>query len=201
MNGGRGRNWRNPARRPDSSSPRQSFVWSEQLFRTATSRCCTPHCDFIQRGVASAPLLVEPDLGGSVVIHDVPGPTLQRMYEAFVASIDGVVWEGDVESRQLTFVSPEAERMLGYPLATWLISGFWAQHLHPDDREWAIESRARAAAARGGTELEYRMLDAQGRTVWVRDLVSVGEDSHAPKLCGVMIDVTERKQSEDERRA
>jgi PAS domain S-box-containing protein len=135
------------------------------------------------------------------VIHDVPGPTLQRMYEAFVASIDGVVWEGDVESRQLTFVSPEAERMLGYPLATWLISGFWAQHLHPDDREWAIESRARAAAARGGTELEYRMLDARGRTVWVRDLVSVGEDTHAPKLCGVMIDVTERKQSEDERRA
>src|SRR5689334_5700953 len=88
---------------------------------------------------------------GSVVIHDVPGPTLQRMYEAFVASIDGVVWEGDAESRQLTFVSPEAERVLGYPLAAWLISGFWARHLHPDDREWAIESRARAAGAQGCT--------------------------------------------------
>src|ERR1041384_2360117 len=122
------------------------------------------------------------------------------MYEAFVASIDGVVWEGDVESRQLTFVSPEAERVLGYPLALWLTSGFWAQHLHPDDREWAVESRSRAAGTRGCTELEYRMIDARGRTVWVRDLVSVVDDARVPKLCGVTIDVTERKQSEDERR-
>jgi PAS domain S-box-containing protein len=123
------------------------------------------------------------------------------MYEAFVASIDGVVWEGDVDSRQLTFVSPEAERVLGYPLALWLTSGFWARHLHRDDRDWAIESRARAASARGITELEYRMIDAQDRVVWVRDLVSVVDDTPVPRLCGVMIDVTERKQSEDERRA
>jgi PAS domain S-box-containing protein len=135
-----------------------------------------------------------------IVIHDVPGPTLQRMYEAFVASIDGIVWEGDVESRQLTFVSPEAERVLGYPLALWLTTGFWAQHLHPDDREWAVESRGRAVKAQGATELEYRMMGADGRTVWIRDLVSVVDDTVAPRLCGVMIDVTERKQSEDERR-
>jgi PAS domain S-box-containing protein len=134
------------------------------------------------------------------VIHDAPGPTLQRMYEAFVASIDGIVWEGDVESRQLTFVSPEAERVLGYPLALWLTQGFWAQHLHPDDREWAVESRRRAFKAKGRSELEYRMIDAQGRIVWMRELVSVVDDAGAPNLCGVMIDVTERKQSEDERR-
>jgi len=122
------------------------------------------------------------------------------MYEAFVASIDGIVWEGDVESRQLTFVSPEAERVLGYPVGLWLTSGFWAQHLHPDDREWAVESRGRASKAKGCTELEYRMIGANGRTVWIRDLVSVADDTAAPRLCGVMIDVTERKQSEDERR-
>ena len=117
------------------------------------------------------------------------------MYEAFVASIDGIVWEGDVESRQLTFVSPEAERVLGYPLALWMTSGFWAEHLHPDDREWAVESRGRAVKAQGSTELEYRMIGASGRTVWIRDLVSVVDDILSPRLCGVMIDVTERKQS------
>jgi len=122
------------------------------------------------------------------------------MYEAFVASIDGIVWEGDVESRQLSFVSPEAERVLGYPLALWLSAGFWAQQLHPDDREWAIESRRRASKAEGCTELEYRMIGAHGRTVWIRDLVSVVDDTSTARLCGVMIDVTERKQSEDERR-
>ena len=122
------------------------------------------------------------------------------MYEAFVASIDGIVWEGDVESRQLSFVSPEAERVLGYPLALWLTNGFWAQHLHPDDREWAVESRWRAFETEGCTELEYRMIADQGRTVWIRDLVSVVDGAAAPRLCGVMIDVTERKQSEDERR-
>ena len=51
------------------------------------------------------------------MIHDAPGPALRRMYEEFVASIGGIAWESDAESRQLTFVSPEAERVLGYPVA------------------------------------------------------------------------------------
>ena len=123
------------------------------------------------------------------------------MYEAFVAGIDGIVWEGDAASRQLTYVSSEAERVLGYPVALWLTAGFWSEHLHPDDRDWAVESRRRAYETQGCSELEYRMLDAGGRTVWMRDLVSVVDDHGAPKLCGIMIDVTERKQSEDERQA
>src|SRR5688572_31538313 len=97
------------------------------------------------------------------------------MYEAFVASIGGIVWEGDVESRQLTFVSKEAERVLGYPVGLWLMPGFWARHVHPDDRECAIESRRRIHSGERSREIEYRMLDPHGRVVWIRDLVSVSD--------------------------
>jgi two-component system cell cycle sensor histidine kinase/response regulator CckA len=120
------------------------------------------------------------------------------MYEAFVASIGGIVWEGDVESRQLTFVSKEAERVLGYPVGLWLMPGFWARHVHPDDRECAIESRRRVHSGERSREIEYRMLDPHGRVVWIRDLVSVTDGPGVLNLCGVMLDVTDRKRDRQE---
>ena len=75
------------------------------------------------------------------MIHDVPGPTLQRMYEAFVASIDGIVWEGDVESRQLTFVSPEAERLQRPSAMTDVVEQDAEQQVL--DAEVAVAQRAR----------------------------------------------------------
>ncbi|MEZ5395075.1 MAG: PAS domain-containing protein [Bryobacterales bacterium] len=54
------------------------------------------------------------------------------------------------------------------------------------------------AAHRGeGYQLEYRMLSADGKTVWVRDLVNVIRDGDgAVRLRGVTVDVTETKHLE-----
>jgi PAS domain S-box-containing protein len=127
---------------------------------------------------------------------------LEERYKELVADIDGIVWEADAESVRFTFVSDQAERMLGYPREQWLEPGFWARHLHPDDRDGAVEFCRAAVAAHRKHDFEYRMIAADGRTVWLRDVVSVVvERGRATKLRGIMLDVTELKRAEEERHA
>src|SRR6266480_2404681 len=51
-------------------------------------------------------------------------------YVTLVNSLDGIVWEADAQTFAFTFVSPQAERMLGYPLARWTTEPtFWKDHI------------------------------------------------------------------------
>jgi len=125
----------------------------------------------------------------------------QQNYEALVNSIEGIVWEADAQTLCFTFVSQQAERLLGYPVKRWIAEPtFWADHLHPADRDWAIQFCQAATRERRSHEFEYRMLAADGRVVWLRDIVRVVAEPDQPlKLRGVMVDVTERRQREWER--
>jgi len=122
----------------------------------------------------------------------------QKQYQALVHSIDGIVWEADAETFTFTFVSPQAERLLGYPVERWLTEpDFWSNHIHPEDRDWAINFCLTATAERRTHQLDYRMIAADGRTVWVHDLVSVIVENGRPvKLRGVISDITVRRQAE-----
>src|SRR6267378_4093721 len=65
----------------------------------------------------------------------------QQRFRDLVNSVEGIVWEADVPGYQFTFVSNMAERILGYPVERWLTEPtFWKDHLHPDDRDWALQS-------------------------------------------------------------
>jgi PAS domain S-box-containing protein len=126
----------------------------------------------------------------------------RQQYESIVDSVDGIVWECDAQTFQFTFVSPQAERVLGYPVERWLDEPtFWSDHLHPDDREWAVEFCLQQMHVRTNYDFEYRMIAADGRTVWLRDLVTVVvEDGEPVKLRGILVDVTERRQADEKLR-
>jgi PAS domain S-box-containing protein len=123
----------------------------------------------------------------------------QLRYETLVQSIDGIVWEADPQTFMFTFVSKQAERILGYPLERWFEGpGFWPDHMHPDDRDWAVRFCIDATARGEDHQFEYRMIAADGRVVWLNDIVSL--DTAADQsviLRGLMVDITKRKQAED----
>ena len=123
----------------------------------------------------------------------------EAQYESLVDSVDGIVWEADAQSFHMTFVNQYAERVLGYPRTQWLTEPtFWRDHLHPDDRNQVVGYCLSATAALQDHQVEYRMIAADGRVVWLRDLVTVvSEEGRAVALRGVMFDITERKQAED----
>ncbi|MDY3562432.1 PAS domain S-box protein [Gemmata sp. JC673] len=121
----------------------------------------------------------------------------QQRYEQLVASVGGIVWEVDPQTFRFTFVSEWAERLLGYPVAQWSEPDFWVRHLHPDDRDWATAFCLVATREHRSHDFEYRILAADGRVVWVRDLVTVVvEGGVVASLRGVMVDVTAQKRAE-----
>ena len=116
-----------------------------------------------------------------------------------IDAIDGIVWEADARTFQFTFVSAQAERLLGYPCAAWLASPtFWRDHIHPDDREAAVEYCVNSTAKLQTHDFEYRFIAADGREVWLRDIVTVLAEGDEPKtLRGIMVDVTQWRRAEE----
>lgn len=126
---------------------------------------------------------------------------IRQQYEALVHSIDGIVWEVDATTLNFTFVSDQAKKILGYTVDQWINEpNFWVNHLHPED-SWAADICRQAPEKREDHEFDYRMIAADGRVVWLRDFVTVDvREGVSPRLRGVMVDITERKQAEDELR-
>jgi PAS domain S-box-containing protein len=120
-------------------------------------------------------------------------------YAALVNSIDGIVWQADARTFIFNFVSQQAERLLGYPIERWLTEPtFWKDHIHPDDQAWAVDFCVKATGEKRPHDFEYRMLAADGRVVWLRDIVTVVvEEDQAIRLQGVMVDITEQKRAEE----
>ena len=110
-----------------------------------------------------------------------------------------IPWEADAETWMFQYVGPQALPLLGYPLEDWCEEGFWEAHIHPDDREYAVNFCAEASQHNERFEFEYRMLSSKGEVVWLYDLVSVEFEDGKPKtLQGFMLDITDRKRAEEE---
>jgi PAS domain S-box-containing protein len=114
------------------------------------------------------------------------------------SSIDAIVWEMNPATGRFTFVSEKAHALLGYPLRAWLDEpDFWARHIHPEDRAGTVSYSADATRRLENHQFEFRMLAADGRTVWLKDFVRVdAQDGRAVRLRGIMVDITERKEME-----
>lgn len=126
-------------------------------------------------------------------------PDYEGLYSRLVNSLGGIVWEADGETFQFMFVSPQAETILGYPVERWTTEpNFWRDHTHPDDAEWCVNFCLTATAKREDHAFKYRMIAADGRVVWLQDIVSVKvEADGAVRLRGIMIDITDRKLADE----
>jgi PAS domain S-box-containing protein len=119
---------------------------------------------------------------------------------ALIDGLGGIVWEAEPETFQFSFVSAQAEHILGYPVAAWLEPGFWRRHTHPDDVERCARLCLDATRAGRDHAFDYRMLAADGRVVWLRDTVSVRSlPDGSTTLFGVAIDITAEKEQEADR--
>jgi PAS domain S-box-containing protein len=122
----------------------------------------------------------------------------EEEFRLLVESTNVVPWEADLKTGRFFYVGPQAVPFLGFPLEDWLSEDFWANHLHPEDREWVLITRGEAVEKRKNFECEYRMIHADGRTVWVRDIMSVIPSSEASAILGgFMLDVTYRRYTEE----
>lgn len=119
----------------------------------------------------------------------------EQLYRNLVETTSAVLWEIDLSSLQFTYISPQVEELTGFPPEEWPDFASWAERVHPDDREYAINF-CQGETARGNNHaFEYRMINAQGEVVWIRDVVNViMEDGRPVILRGHFIDISEQKQ-------
>jgi PAS domain S-box-containing protein len=124
----------------------------------------------------------------------------ERNYRQLVQSLQAIVWEADAKTWRFSFVSHAAETILGYPIERWLAEpDFWQSILHPEDRDQAIAYCLQMSHQGPGHEFEYRAMAADGRVVWLRDIVrtTFDDDGKPSRLRGIMVDVTERKLAQE----
>ncbi|MFN2524867.1 MAG: GAF domain-containing SpoIIE family protein phosphatase [Actinomycetota bacterium] len=120
----------------------------------------------------------------------------ERYLRSLVENLNVIIWEAEPESLAFKFVSKGAEELLGYPLEDWTRNpDFWPTIIHPEDREATVLLRRTAVAQGLSHDFDYRVQAADGRILWVRDLVFVepGPGGKTEALRGLMIDATRRK--------
>ncbi|BBP80958.1 bifunctional diguanylate cyclase/phosphodiesterase [Pseudomonas sp. Pc102] len=120
----------------------------------------------------------------------------EQHYRGLVESLNAIAWEMRLDEHRFTYVSPHAERLLGYPLADWLEPGFWQRTLHPEDAQRAEYFCNEEVAAGRDHSFDYRMLAADGRVLWIRDIVTLDPQGDSQIIRGLMIDITEAKDTE-----
>ncbi len=125
----------------------------------------------------------------------------EERLRVLVQGLDAIFWEARLAPPAITFVSEAAEAKLGYPISSWLGGmQFWIDHVHEEDRPRLVADRLVAPGLLQDHEAEYRMVAADGRVLWLRDLVHVvrGPDGGARKAVGLMVDITRQKALDGE---
>ncbi|HEV7574032.1 MAG TPA: PAS domain S-box protein [Thermoanaerobaculia bacterium] len=113
-------------------------------------------------------------------------------------AMPAIAWSASAQTFRFTYVNPAAETLLGYPVSRWIEEPhFWADHIHPEDKHVPTLCHNETVAGRNH-ELVYRIIAADGRTVWLRDYVNVHKVDGIPvELFGVMVDITREREAEE----
>jgi PAS domain S-box-containing protein len=129
----------------------------------------------------------------------------ERRFRDLVEQLPAVLYieevkPGTAEAVLVSYMSPKAKDLLGYPPERWTGStDLYVELAHPDDVDRA--GSAVAQANRDGTplDLDYRMRHADGRWVWVHEeAVLIRDDEGNPRYWqGFMLDITERRDAEE----
>ena len=127
----------------------------------------------------------------------------EARYRLLIEQVPAVTYVDAADSGDPIYVSPQLSELIGFTPEEWMSDReLWAKRLHPDDRARVISSwqeTRRVGTDHGG---EYRMIAANGSVVWVDDRSAPMFETEDGRLLlqGVMLDITERKRAEQERR-
>ncbi len=164
---------------------------------------------WIPVNLTTARLHLKPKTLGLITVRDDRGQqeahqqlkNMEAELRRVMASVSDCLWSAEVnDSGQCVYryFSPVAERITGHP-AEYFMEGIhrWWSLVHPDDQARWAKAFARLRAGQSNQE-DYRLLLADGSLRWVHDSVMVSRDKNILRLDGVITDITQRKQAEQD---
>ncbi len=126
----------------------------------------------------------------------------KRFERAMEATADGI-WEQDLTSNRLLYVSPHTEELLGYAPGSFVRADFDLKQVFFDPAERERSRLALAEHIRTGTHYvsEARLSHRDGTLRWMRfrGQVTRNTEGHADRLVGSLRDITEEHRIEEQR--
>lgn len=128
----------------------------------------------------------------------------EQRFRQFAEVVPEVFWIQSAETGEVLYVNPVFELVWGRPAAElYRDAGVWLAGIHEDDRRRAIDARQRLLASDGAEPFdeEYRVVRPDGSQRLVRSRAFPIRDGRGrvARVCGVVEDVTERRQAEEAR--
>ena len=126
---------------------------------------------------------------------------LQAKYETLVDHLDhAFVWEADAETRRMSYVSAQVERVLGFPRERCVDErDWWSARVYHEDREHLSLTFELALAQAGNKRCEHRCVAADGTIRWLRTSIHlVGAGGQPPQFQGVSFDITAARAAQEQ---
>ena len=128
---------------------------------------------------------------------------IHKAYERLnfvLVSTAAVIYAADPsEQCHINFISSNVRKMCGHEAGAFTGDPeFWQSCIHPDDRGH-VEAEWKKALARGENHCEYRFRHSDGHYLWISDHIKLEKNRDGKsELLGFWVDITKRKQSEDQ---
>ncbi|MGH3002247.1 MAG: response regulator [Gaiellaceae bacterium] len=120
----------------------------------------------------------------------------EERLDALIGTLPLVVYTAPLDADpHPRYISPKVEQLLGVPPAEFTLLEL-RERIHPDDRERAIEASDHADSLREPLTISYRVIRDDGTEVWVEDNSGIVEIDGEEVAHGYLLDVTERKRTE-----
>jgi PAS domain S-box-containing protein len=129
----------------------------------------------------------------------------EQDFHTLLTSIADYVWSADIIKGEVfyRYYSPVVEKVTGYP-AEYFMTGVeaWLNLVHPQDQAIVRQSLARELAGPDSVSHEYRIIRPDGQVRWQYGITSptLNQAGQVIRLDGVVSDITERKQLEEQLR-
>jgi PAS domain S-box-containing protein len=127
----------------------------------------------------------------------------EERYRLVAQATNEAIWDSDIPADRQRW-NGAFETMFGYPLRQETDTAWWEDHIHPDDRERVLSIIADVLQSGGNMwsdEYRFRRADGSYATVVDRGYVVRDANGEAVRMVGSMMDVTERRKTEEALRA
>jgi len=147
-------------------------------------------------GVAAA-IMADPPHAPEPRIYKAPYINERKKYELIIAASGQVVYDYDIPSGDIKW-SGNLEQILGYEPHEMGGIEQWAERIHPDDRDEALQLLEVAERDRLVYDVDYRFRHKNGSYRWLHDrgFFLIEDDRDLRRMIGMMQDIHDRKQAE-----
>lgn len=126
----------------------------------------------------------------------------QTRYNQLVSKLDDIVWKSNGDCTGYVDMNNSFKKYYGYSDFEFNNNpNLWMDIVHPEDKQIALKAYE-VLQKKGASEAEYRIVRADGKTIWVHDRTSAIFDENGTPIQfgGIVSEITEKKYLEEQLR-